>query len=305
MHIRVGVNGLVFGTTYRIADVNCVPGYAAVVYLGREPEGRLHRFALCDSEQVIALSAEGVAERVFVGGPPAVEERAGEGGSAEAVGGGEAMTEAEWEACTDPTAMLHFLRGLVSGRKLRLFACDCCWRIRHLLRDDASIDALNASAQFADGLIDREEMRLRRIEHAAVANRAHPPTRAVAAASDERHVDAAAASGSAADAVADTGAVPGSRASIRAEERIAQSVALRDIAGNPFRPVTFSPEWRTDTVLALARQMYESREFGAMPILADALQDAGCGDDDVLNHCRQANGHVRGCWVIDLVLGEK
>ncbi|MBN9121295.1 MAG: hypothetical protein J0I06_19445 [Planctomycetes bacterium] len=75
-----------------------------------------------------------------------------------------------------------------------------------------------------------------------------------------------------------------------------------EVVGNPFRPVDFSA-WRTDTVTALARQMYESREFGAMPILADALQDAGCDRDDVLNHCRGVGPHVRGCWVVDGVLG--
>jgi hypothetical protein len=79
---------------------------------------------------------------------------------------------------------------------------------------------------------------------------------------------------------------------------------LRDIFGNPFRPVAFSSEWRTDTAIALARTMYESREFGAMPILADALQDAGCDSDDILNHCRGDGPHVRGCWVCDLVLGK-
>ncbi|QJW97443.1 hypothetical protein [Frigoriglobus tundricola] len=83
-----------------------------------------------------------------------------------------------------------------------------------------------------------------------------------------------------------------------------QAAHLNDIFGSPFRPVPFAPAWRTDTALALARQMYESREFGAMPILADALQDAGCDGADVLNHCRDASAnHVRGCWVVDLVLG--
>ncbi|MCI0699875.1 MAG: hypothetical protein L0241_02155, partial [Planctomycetia bacterium] len=64
--------------------------------------------------------------------------------------------------------------------------------------------------------------------------------------------------------------------------------------------------WRTDTALSLARQMYESREFSAMPILADALQDAGCENEDILNHCRDTSQvHVRGCWVVDLVLGKE
>ena len=89
------------------------------------------------------------------------------------------------------------------------------------------------------------------------------------------------------------------------EENIHQKAFLLDIFGNPFRPVIFSPAWRTDTAVSLARQMYESREFGAMPILADALQDAGCENPDILSHCRDTSAtHVRGCWVVDLVLGK-
>jgi hypothetical protein len=80
---------------------------------------------------------------------------------------------------------------------------------------------------------------------------------------------------------------------------------IRDIFGNPFRPVAFDPAWRTDTALALAWQMYEAREFSVMPILADALQDAGCDNDEILNHCRGSGPHVRGCWVVDLVLGKE
>ncbi len=79
---------------------------------------------------------------------------------------------------------------------------------------------------------------------------------------------------------------------------------LRDIFGNPFRPVAFDAAWRTSTAVALAQGMYESRDFGAMPILADALQDAGCDSDDILTHCRGDGPHVRGCWVVDLVLGK-
>ncbi len=81
---------------------------------------------------------------------------------------------------------------------------------------------------------------------------------------------------------------------------------LLEIFGNPFRKVKFDTKWRTDTVLSLARTMYDSRDFSAMPILADALQDAGCDSDDTLNHCRDADGkHYRGCWVVDLVLGKE
>jgi len=78
---------------------------------------------------------------------------------------------------------------------------------------------------------------------------------------------------------------------------------VRDIFGNPFRRVSFSPQWRTDTAVSLARTMYESRDFSAMPILADALQDAGCENEDVLGHCRDPHAtHVRGCRAVDLVV---
>jgi hypothetical protein len=89
-------------------------------------------------------------------------------------------------------------------------------------------------------------------------------------------------------------------------ERLAAAGAelLREVAGNPFRPVQFSPTWRTSTAVALARQMYDGRDFSPMPILADALQDAGCQDEVVLIHCRGEGPHVRGCWVVDLLLGK-
>lgn len=80
---------------------------------------------------------------------------------------------------------------------------------------------------------------------------------------------------------------------------------LRDIFGNPFRPVAFSPAWRTSTAVLLAQQMYKSRDFYTMPILADALQDAECADDNILSHCRGLGPHVRGCWVVDEVLGRR
>jgi hypothetical protein len=91
---------------------------------------------------------------------------------------------------------------------------------------------------------------------------------------------------------------------VRAELR-EQTHLARDIFGNPFRPVSFDPAWRTWTAVALAQQMYESRDFSAMPILGDALQDAGCTDEEVLGHCRGPGPHVRGCWVVDLVLGKE
>jgi hypothetical protein len=79
---------------------------------------------------------------------------------------------------------------------------------------------------------------------------------------------------------------------------------IHDLFGWPLNTVTFAPEWRTSTTVALAESMYAARDFGNMPILADALEEAGCDNADILTHCRGDGPHVRGCWVVDLVLGK-
>jgi hypothetical protein len=84
-----------------------------------------------------------------------------------------------------------------------------------------------------------------------------------------------------------------------------QSNLVRDILGNPFRPVALNPAWRTSNVTALAQSIYNDRAFERLPILADALEDAGCDNADILNHCRQPAEHVRGCWIVDLILGKE
>ena len=86
--------------------------------------------------------------------------------------------------------------------------------------------------------------------------------------------------------------------------RVQATRLIRDIFGNPFRPVTFDPRWQSETVVALATGIYAERAFDRMPILADALEDAGCDHADILAHCRGDGPHVRGCWVVDLVLGK-
>jgi hypothetical protein len=77
---------------------------------------------------------------------------------------------------------------------------------------------------------------------------------------------------------------------------------FRDVFRNPFRPVTAKRAWLTSTVVSLAKSMYDSRDFSAMIVLADALMDAGCDNEDMLAHCRGHGPHVRGCWVLDLLL---
>ena len=82
------------------------------------------------------------------------------------------------------------------------------------------------------------------------------------------------------------------------------SELLRDLFGNPFRPVVLSPSWRTSTLVTLAETIYDERAFDRLPILADALEEGGCGSVELLAHCRSPGRHARGCWAVDLVLGK-
>lgn len=91
---------------------------------------------------------------------------------------------------------------------------------------------------------------------------------------------------------------------LRHDPSVFLPAVMREIFGNPFRPVEFDPRWRSETVVALAAATYAERAFDRLPILADALEDAGCNDADILAHCRGDGPHVRGCWVVDLVLGK-
>ena len=91
------------------------------------------------------------------------------------------------------------------------------------------------------------------------------------------------------------------------EERMAQSDLLRCIFGNPFHVIEISNDWltwRDGTVPKVAQSIYDDRVFADLPILADALEEAGCDNADILAHCRSGGEHVRGCWVIDLILGK-
>jgi hypothetical protein len=214
------------------------------------------------------------------------------------------MTEAEWLACPDPIPMLA-LHGICSDlRKRRLFAVACCRRIADLLTR-SGVKAVNAAELFADGATSQRELHdaWRGIGFPRVIPRGYAAAAARAACVFSSGYDGTTdATAFAANARAKK---PGNtRDKQRVLERAAQADLVRDIFGNPFRTVSFAPEWRTDTAVSLARQMYQSRDFSAMPILADALQDAGCDNHEVLAHCRDTKqAHVRGCWVVDGVLG--
>jgi len=219
------------------------------------------------------------------------------------------MTEQEWRESSSWRGVYECYRGAderapqrdewtVRARRLRLWACACLrWKLD---REEAELlPAIETVEQVADGFVPRDE--LSSIEEWALLISGEDVLEARRIAwqkGDLLHFACRV------DGTLDR-AVGGGGDTLVWDRNLPAAAFLRDIFGNPFRPVAFSSEWRTDTALTLARTMYESREFSAMPILADALQDAGCDSDDILNHCRDtAQVHVRGCWVVDLVLGK-
>ena len=229
------------------------------------------------------------------------------------------MTEAEWLACEAPRPMLEFLRGKASDRKLRLFACACCRRIWHLLKDERARRAVEIAERFADGLAgDDERSNARKLAQQAAQGRGvtTAPTapkcerRAASAAYYATACQAMEAAYNAPDLVVEVlvwqagGYANCDSRHIRREEEGPQAQLLRDLLGNPFRLVRFEPGWRTGNVIDLARTIYKEHAFERLPILADALMDAGCDSADILSHCRSSGPHVRGCWVIDLLLGK-
>lgn len=232
------------------------------------------------------------------------------------------MTEEEWLAAIDATPMLEFLRGKVSDRKLRLFAVACCRHIWTLIPDERSRQAIQTSELFADSQATTHEWQVAAdaavaatfeaySANAASPNEANMIVQAAAACAlsaimASTSIDFVAAPATPRDSLAAaTGtvycALQIAQGAMRHTEMLWLATALRCIF-NPFHPITLSPSWLTSTVTALAQQMYESRDFSAMPILADALGDAGCANEDILSHCRGPGPHTRGCWVIDLLL---
>ena len=236
------------------------------------------------------------------------------------------MTEGEWMACADPQKMLEFLRGRASERKLRLFAIACC---RHFWTATNSEEMALASVaeMFADGEADERLLaEARRQAQSGCSNR-HPflswDARSTALRAGYDAVLAALRAGpdppvreaalSLLVSAYWTGPWGYDRASTdarygaREAERFRQAATLRCIFGNPFRPIRIAPAWLTwhgGLPVSMARRMYDARDFSDMPVLADALEESGCQDQDILGHCRSGGEHVRGCWVIDLLLGK-
>ena len=224
------------------------------------------------------------------------------------------MTEQEWVDCTDPTPMLEFLWGKTSDRKLRLFACACCRRIWHLVKDERSRNAIEIAEQYAEDLATAHDLQTagQAAKEATWELKDEQDARC-AAKPVLQTLLAAEAAEMAAWITTEQSDVWGANGGYSAWEAARlegggdwQCALLRDTFGSLlFRPVTVEQSWRKPQVIALARAIYDERAFERMPTLADALEESGCDNAEILNHCRQPGEHVRGCWVLDLVLGKE
>jgi hypothetical protein len=210
------------------------------------------------------------------------------------------MTEEQWLTCTDPRPMLFPHPGH-SGRKLRLFTAACYRQAAEFYPDHPAFDAAAEAVEgYAEGRIGRADLVAAFLAHRHL----FPGVENLRLDRSEVHYAAWMADWAAGQARL-SGAWAG-------EVEAGQADLLRDVVGNPCRPVTVSPAWRTPQVVALAQAAYDQRELPAgtldvvrLAVLADALEDAGCDQADLLAHLRGPGPHVRGCWAVDLILGKQ
>jgi hypothetical protein len=213
------------------------------------------------------------------------------------------VNEQDWQACKDPAIMFAHMSGSgTSTRKWRLLACACARECWEKITDPRVTECIVVAERYADRMAREVEMLKAHNECASslacfvTANRA-----ACEAATLNAEVAASRARAYAVDAAREAEGQPGR---IRTWNK--QCEYFRCIFGLlPFRPVTMNQSWLTTNVVSLAQAIYDHRRFQDMPILADALEDAGCTNEEVLAHCRGEKLHVRGCWVVDLVLGKE
>lgn len=204
------------------------------------------------------------------------------------------MTESDWLNCTDPRKMLEYLRDKASERKLRLTLCG--WsRLNWKWLSQQSQSAVELAESFADGLVSDEDRRSADVELWRAEQGRHKTVRNwFTRLTLEGSIDLwEAAYGS---------------SSNNPKMKNRQVAILRDIVGNPFHPVFIDPSWMAwndGTVVRMAQSIYYERHLDLLPIVADALEESGCADQDILTHCRGTDLHVRGCWVLDLILGKK
>ncbi len=227
------------------------------------------------------------------------------------------MTEHEWMTCAEPETMLYFLRGKFSDRKSRLFAIACCRRIYDLLEDERSRRAVETSANYIEGLASRMELRKSHADAEAVIEEfwskildnheklLNSPAEEAAAstAAEPLRTYQVASEASAARVWAGSRDFEEMKAA-NDREKSFQCHLLRDLIGNPFRPLASDQNEWAPQVVALAETIYDHCSFDRLAELAQVLQETGCENVDILNHCRRSGEHARGCWVIDLILGK-
>lgn len=217
------------------------------------------------------------------------------------------MTEAEWLSCTDPQPMLKYLRRRASERKLRLFSVACCRQIWSLL-DQIGKQAVECAERYADADATDDEQ-------ASMENLAWWGADGLNYEEDSIWLAGWAAHG-AIDGSIETSALASALAAKAAGDKSAQEIQcqlLRDIICNPFHSIALNPSyltWNDGTVVRLAQGVYESRilpggtlENALLAVLTDAVEEAGNTDTVILDHLRGAGPHVRGCFVVDLLLG--
>jgi hypothetical protein len=224
------------------------------------------------------------------------------------------VTEQEWLTGTDLWAIWRSLPwiGGYSGhqRKRLLLAVAIVRRVEELMTDPRSLAVVPVAEAFADQLATDDAMdSAHRAAFDAEAQSFPDPARELAAVAARKLWNSWTDLGEAAGAAiaAEVHRWSPSNQSIQYQAVKATETGhvlrlIRDVFGNPFRAVEFDATWRGSNVTRLARAMYDSRDFAAMPVLADALAESGCNDAAILEHCRDAGPHVRGCWVVDLVL---
>jgi hypothetical protein len=220
------------------------------------------------------------------------------------------MIEAEWRTSTDLPYLIKQLRENGKDRKLRLFACACARRLWDLFPSGNARKAVEVAERFADGAATAHE--LAEVYDAGMKAWSEARLAWAVIVSGGMSVAIEDASGAAlytAMHVPDAKISPGipHRTAAKAQERRALLALLRDIFGDLFRAVRVEPSWlrwNGGAVPKLAQAIYDDRAFAHLPILADALEEAGCDNPDILAHCRSGGEHVRGCWVVDLLLGK-
>jgi hypothetical protein len=211
--------------------------------------------------------------------------------------------------------MIAALRGKGSERLWRLFAVACARRMEDLMRDPRSRDALEVAERFADGAATRQELSEARLHARAAADQAfreayeqESRSKFLWDADYEAALVAQQVTEAALQCVAEDIAenFEGQTTALPADLQYPD--LLREVFGNPFRWTHADPawlSWNDGTVGKVAQAIYDQRAFDRLPVLADALEEAGCTNGGILDHCRQPGEHVRGCWVVDLLLGKE